>query len=499
MKLKPELMEGLKMKNKIHFGDNLNVLRGMDNETVALICTDPPFNFGRNYNLYVNKSSADDSWMWDKAAEDTRAEIEIRAAKCPIYKVLYDCLRGFDLVLGNSDSALRTYLTFMGPRLVEMHRILSKTGSVYLHCNSSASQYLKCLMDTIFGEENFKNEIVWHYDRSAPSLKQFHRMHDVILFYTKSNNYVFTKTLPVYENDMIIRDSVTGFMDEKKVGTNGVKRKYRRRDDAMTRDVWDDIGPFSLISIERLGYPTQKPRRLYERMIKASSNEGDVVLDPFCGGGTTLDAAQAHKRSWIGIDMSILTLDPIKHRLKDRYGFEPSKDYEIDGYPSNMQDLRKLRQDKTRHDEIVQWLVTRLGLVPAKDADSILWTPSDKEKSDVRIHAEFKPGRPTLKQVDAFRKSIEANKANIGIFITFDPVTTEMREIAECIEKFEYKGLTYPRFQFVQFTDAYFENPDMIYNEIEYPGVWHFRAKKKIDRKLRDIRLDTDIDFERKQ
>ena len=488
------------MKNKLHFGDNLEILRKMDNECVDLICTDPPFNSGRNYNIFLT-DSAYGIRTWDKAAEGARVDIEIKAASCKTYKALNECLRGYDIVLRNSDSAMGAYLAFMGQRLTEMHRILSKTGSMYLHCDPTASHYLKCMMDAIFGVENFRNEIVWHYRRPTGASKQFHKMHDIILFYTKTSDYAFTKSSPVYENEIFIEDAVIEFMDEKptrlKDGKGNSIRRRTKRDDALMHDVWDDISLLSSTSIERLNYPTQKPRRLYERMIKASSNEGDLVLDPFCGGGTTLDAAQALKRHWIGIDMTILTLDPIKHRLKDRYGLKPSKDYEIKGYPTNMQDVKKLASDKQKYNEFSNWVVTRLGLTLAKDVDNggdfTLWTPKAKEKLDVRILAEVKTGKPTPDQVRAFRKSIEDNKAAIGIFITLEPVPSDMREIAEDMGKYEYKGLTYPRLQFWQITDEYFENPETIYYDLQLPGMLRVRPTKKTDRHSPDFQLEFDM------
>lgn len=492
--------------NKLHFGDNLDILRNMDDEIVDLICTDPPFNAGRNYNIFRNKSSDSDNWTWDKTAEDTRAYIEIKATNCPTYSALNDCLRGFDQMLRNTDPAIRAFLTFMGPRLVEMHRILAKTGSIYLHSDPTASHYLKCMMDAIFGKENFRNEIVWHYRRAAPAGSQFHRMHDIILFYTKTDDYVFPETKPVYKNDIFVRDAFIEPIEEKPITLKNDKRNpIRRRKlgvNVSMRDVWDDINPLFSLSIERLDYPTQKPRLLYERMIKASSNEGDLVLDPFCGGGTTLDAAQALKRHWIGIDISILAFDPITYRLKDRYGLEPSKenelkDYEIEGYPASLHDVKKLADDKTKHDEFSYWVITRPGLTPAKndkkDNQATLWTLNDRKRSDVRIVAEVKAGKPTSKHVRALQKSIEDNDANIGILITLEPVTSEMREIADTMEKFEYRGLTFPRLQFWQITDKYFQDPETIYDDLQLPGKLRFKPTKKEDRFLPDFKFDLNL------
>lgn len=504
------------MKNKLYFGDNLDILREMENECVDLICTDPPFNSRHDYNIFLGASFAGnkgfaDIWTWDKAAEDARVDIEKRSISCKTYKALNECLRGYDMVLRNSVSGkkgtMRAYLAFMGPRLAEMHRILSTTGSIYLHSDPTASHYLKVLMDAIWNHsdrkksDSFRNEIVWHYRRSAPASNQFHRMHDIILFYTKTNDYVFTKSMPVYENEKFIDDAVTEFMEEESVRLkddkgNSIKRR-KLRDDVLMSDVWDDINPTASNSIERLGYPTQKPRRLYEQMIKASSKEGDLVLDPFCGGGTTLDAAQALKRHWIGIDITILALDLIEHRLKDRYGLKSSKDYEIEGYPTNMQDVEKLSRDKQKYNEFSHWAITRLGLTQSKDVGDdghpALWTLKDKKKSDLRILAEVKVDEPNTEQVHTFQKPIENNKADIGILITLETVPPGMRKIAEDMGKFEYKGLTYPRLQFWQITDKFFDDPESVYDELQLPGKLRFRPTKKTERHFATEQLKLDI------
>ncbi len=488
------------MKNKLYFGDNLDILRKMNDESVDLICTDLPINTGHNDNIF-QPNSANGVWTWDKTSKNARADIEKKAASCKTYKALNECLQRYDLVLRNSNSAMGAYLAFMGLRLAEMHRILSKTGSIYLHCDPNVSHYLKCMMDAIFGLENYRNEIVWCYRRSAPASNRFHRMHDIILFYTKTNDYVFTKSMPVYENEIFIEDAVVELMDEKPVRLkdgkgNSIKRRTKR-DDALMRDVWDDISLLSSTSIERLDYPTQKPRRLYERMVNASSNEGDLVLDPFCGGGTTLDAAQALKRHWIGIDITILAFDPIKRRLEDRYGLKPSKDYKIEGYPTNMQDVKKLVSDKTKDNEFSHWAITRLGLKLAKDVDNdghfVIWTPDAKDRSDVRVIAEVKASKPTSEQIRIFRKSIEDSKASMGILITLEPVTSDMRKIAEEMEKLEYKGLTYPRLQFWQITDAYFDDPETSNDFPQIPGLWRVRPSKKTERHLPDIQFDLNM------
>ena len=205
--------------NKLYFGDNLEIMREMDTGAVDLICADPPFNSGRNYNAFFEDSQAQnkafaDIWTWDTKAEETRAEVENPTyEKCDLdtYKALDTCLKGYDLVLQNAVSgnkgAMRAYLAFMGPRLAEMHRLLKDTGSIYLHCDPTASHYLKGVTDAIWDQKNLKknefirNEIVWHYRRWTAASKQFQKMHDIVLYYSKTKRYVFTKPLQEYANE----------------------------------------------------------------------------------------------------------------------------------------------------------------------------------------------------------------------------------------------------------------------------------------------------------
>lgn len=490
--------------NKLYFGDNIDILRKMEDETVDLVCTDPPFNSRTNYSVFFGNSSTKteavtNGWKWDKAVESARVDIEKRATKCQIYKALNKCLSGYDLVLQNAESgnkgAIRAYLTFIGPRLVEMHRILNKTGSIYLQCDSSTSHYLKVLMDAIWNHNNrkrsssFKNEIVWYYRRPSHDKNKYRKTHDIILFYTKTENYVFTTPKPKYDSN------------KRPIPLEDDKEQYNRIrtriDDALSRDVWDDIGMLPLMISERLGYPTQKPSLLFTRMIKTSSKKGDLVLDPFCGCGTALDAAQALKRKWIGIDNSIVAMDVIQHRLKDRYGLKITKDYEIEGLPTNMQEVKNLADDETKASIFSYWAATRLDITPSKsadtDADIILWSLKDKERSDVRLAAEVKTEKPSIEQVRQLQKLIENDKADMCILITLEPVTSEMREIAEKMDKFKYKGLSFPSLQFWQITDDYFKSPDSIYDELQIPGKLRVKPKNKSERLFPDIKLDLDL------
>ena len=260
-------------------------------------------------------------------------------------------------------------------------------------------------------------------------------------------------------------------------------------------DVWSDIMSFqqNATSVERLGYPTQKPRVLYERMIKVSSNEGDIVLDPFCGCGTTIDAAHTLGRQWMGIDITILALDPMRQRLKDRHGLEPSIGYQIEGYPTNMQEVHKFLKegDKRKYHDFSNWAVTRLGLKPTRDVgdgglDGVghvtLWNTEQMKETDARILAEVKTGRPTIAQVRAFCRVMNKNNAEVGIFITLERISPGMRQEAETMGRFEHNRQTYPRLQFWQIDDAYFENPDIIHKIVQLPAEWGLRPSQKSQR-----------------
>ena len=497
--------------NKLYFGDNLEILREMSDEHVSLICTDPPFNSGRDYNTFLGDSLAQkkaftDTWTWDTAAQDARADIESRALADDTYRALNTCLKGYDMVLQNgvsgSEGAMRAYLAFMGPRLAEMHRVLTPTGSIYLHCDPTASHYLKCVMDTIFGGENFRNEIVWGYKGPSSAKRWFPRKHDIILFYGKTMSAFFNPDGARVAYNRVTRTGSSSLARGKRTHEEikALEAAYTERG-KLVEDYWVDIpGSGHMSKHERLAYPTQKPRVLYERMIKASSKEDDIILDPFCGCGTTIDAAHTLNRQWMGIDITILALDPMRQRLKDRHGLEPSTDYQIEGYPTNMQEIRKLLEegDKRKHHDFSNWAVTRLGLRPTKDVgdgglDGIgqvtLWNPQQMRETDTRILAEVKTGKPTLTQVRAFCHVMNQYNAEIGIFITLQPVSAKMRQEAENMGNFEHNKKTYPRLQFWQIDDDYFKNPDVINTLVRLPDTWRIRPTRKSARHFDDRQI----------
>lgn len=292
-------------------GENLDFLRMMNSGCVDLIATDPPFNSGRDYFADPNSISKGayfpDKWAWSNEMRvqhlNELEEINPRA---------HHYVSGVWRTLG--DGALTSFLLFMSLRLVEMHRVLKPTGSIYLHCDHHASHYLKQLMDVLFGINNFQNEIIWSYRTGGASKKRFGRKHDVILFYTKGNKYIFNlQKEKAYTKSESRKPGVVNYgAGEAEFFEDG----YGVYNLVNMRDVWE-ISYINSQSEERKGYPTQKPVALYERIVKTSSNEGNVVLDPFCGCATTLVAAENLGRKWIGIDIHPETRRIVANRIAE--------------------------------------------------------------------------------------------------------------------------------------------------------------------------------------
>jgi site-specific DNA-methyltransferase (adenine-specific) len=234
-------------------------------------------------------------------------------------------------------------------------------------------------------------------------------------------------------------------------------------------------------------------------MIKASSDEGMLVMDPFAGCGTTIDASHTLNRFWIGIDLTILSLDPMRRRLADRHGLEPSKDYEIHGYPTNMQEVHALVREERKYHDFSNWAVTRLGLQPTKSVGDggkdgeaqvghiTLWDPEEAETTNTRILAEVKSGKPTISQVRAFCRVMDKHNA-IGVFITIEPVSAGMRQEAADMGTFLHNNKTFPRLQFWQIDDAYFENPSSLRSLIRLPKQW-LEPMRKMERHFTDTQM----------
>src|SRR6266852_8335601 len=341
--------------NWLYYGDNLDILRRcVKDETIDLVYLDPPFNSNQDSHVLFaeqdgSRSAAQiqafkDSWRWDQEAANAFMEIVEAGGK------VSQALQAFRQMLGAND--MLAYLAMMTPRLVELQRVLKPTGSIYLHCDPTASHYLKILMDAIFGVRHFRNEIIWFYKTGGASKRHFSRKHDVILFYAKTDDYVFNA-----QKEKSYMMHVYGF--KKSDFQKDERGQYTW---VYMKDVWE-IPSIGSADSQRLGYPTQKPLALLERIIGASTNPGDVVLDPFCGCGTTIHAAQKLDRQWIGIDITYLAINLIKRRLKDAFGEEI--EFEEKGQPTDFESAKRLAElDKF---QFQHWALSLIGARPLRE------------------------------------------------------------------------------------------------------------------------------------
>ena len=297
----------------LYTADNLDVMRGMNSESVDLIATDPPFNSKKNYAAALGTKAAGaefrDTWSLDDVKKEWVEDLQSDNT------ATWSAITAAGYIHGESSQA---YLTYMAIRLLEMRRVLKFTGSIYLHCDPTMGHYLKTLMDAIFGRTNFRNEIIWCYTSGGVSKRWFGKKHDVVFFYSKSNEYNFNVQYRPYSEGTVQR-GLTQY--EKRLN-----EEYRLREEgAVENDWWMGIQPvLSPTSKERQGYPTQKPLKLYRRIIQASSNEGDMILDPFCGCATTCIAAEVLGRQWVGIDVEEKARELVVGRLRNevyRTGF----------------------------------------------------------------------------------------------------------------------------------------------------------------------------------
>ena len=476
-------------KNQLFYGDNLDVLgRHVADESVDLVYLDPPFNSNANYNvLFAERDGTqaaaqikafEDTWRWDEGAARVYADVVEAGGR------VSQVMQAFRTFLGESD--MLAYLAMMAPRLVELRRVLKPTGSLYLHCDPTASHYLKMLLDAVFGPVNFRTEIVWKRSSAHSDAKQGRtqhgRIHDVILFYTKTDtwdwNHVFTpydasytdafykhvepKTGRRYRlgdltgpggaakgNPSYEVMGVTRFWRYSKAKMAELTRQgrivqmkpgavpaYKRYLDEMPgvslQDLWSDIGPIGAQAQERLGYPTQKPEALLARIIAASSHEGAIVLDPFCGCGTTIAAAQALGRRWIGIDVTNLAITLIRHRLRDTYGDDIEQTYQVIGEPVSIPDAEALAASDPYQ---FQWWT--LGLVGARPAEGkkgadqgidgrIYFHDGDTGKTK-QIVLSVKAGKLHAPYVRDLRGVVEREQAALGVLLTLNAPTKAMR------------------------------------------------------------------------
>jgi site-specific DNA-methyltransferase (adenine-specific) len=504
------------IQNTLFYADNLPILRDhIPEESVDLIYLDPPFNSNRSYNVLFKEESGtendaqiaafDDTWHWNAGAE--RIYHELIQNSPERVAVMLGALRDF---IG--ENQMMAYLVMMAARLVELHRVLKPTGSIYLHCDPTASHYLKIVLDTIFGVENFKNEISWKRTSAHSDAKTLGNAHDILLFYTKSDDFTWNKQYQTYSENYMnshyryVDKNGRRYRTDNLTATslsgggytydwNGVTKiwrcpktkmqelhdagrlhytksggvEYIRYLDEMPgtplQDVWDDIAPINSQAQERLGYPTQKPLALLERIIQASSNEGDLVLDPFCGCGTAIAAAQKLNRKWIGIDITHLSISLMKYRLKDMFNLEEKKDYDVFGEPESLADAQQLA-----HEDRYQFQWWALSLVEAKPLggegghegkkgsdkglDGVINFIGDNGKLN-RVLIQVKSGHVNSGLVRDLHGVVDREGAAIGVFITLDPPSRDM--ITEAVSAGYFRSQTwqkdYPRIQILTIED----------------------------------------------
>jgi len=504
-------MDSKPFENTLYYGDNLDILkRYIPDESVDLVYLDPPFNSDQNYNVLFQEKNGtladsqitafEDTWRWSQQSEVVFADMMIKGGK------VADCLQAFRTFLRPCD--MLAYLVMMAPRLVELQRVMKPTSSIYLHCDPGASHYLKMLMDAILRPDHFINEIVWkRTSAKGLAFTRFARDHDTLLRYSRGDKWTWN---PVYvEHDPDYVEKFYRFIEE---GTDrkytldnllnpnknrpnltyeflGINRVWRWTKERMLEahrkgliiqsapgrvprlkryldeqegtpidDVWIDIKPIQSQAQERLGYPTQKPEALLERIIKASSNEGDVVLDPFCGCGTTIATAQTLNRRWIGIDITHLAIALMKERLRNRFGEKVA--YKIEGWPKSEHDARALAEgDKFKFQE---WAIYFVGGREAKrgadqGVDGKIIFQADKSGRFDSVYLQVKSGHIGAKDVRDLRGTIERESVAIGVLISLDKPTRPMEVEAASAGRYESKmwGQKYPRLQLLTIKELF--------------------------------------------
>lgn len=507
--------------NRLFYGDNLDVLREhIASESVDLIYLDPPFNSNRNYNVLFGRHSTHatdsaqiqafgDTWVWTTTTGKQYADL--MAGGLP--SKVADALSAMRTLIDESDAL--AYLVNMAPRLVELHRALKPTGSLYLHCDPTMSHYLKVLLDAIFGPANFRNEIVWK--RTAAKGLSSTRLasnHDVILCYTRTGKGKWIadeafvpydhaalddKTLSKYShrnpdgriyrlsditNPSPARPNLTyEFMGMTKVWRWTRERMQQAYDDGLIvqsapgripqmkryldeqrgrplSDVWADISPLNSQAAERLGYPTQKPLQLIERIIRLCTNQGDVVLDPFCGCGTTVDAAVRLKRRWIGIDITYIAVDLIEKRLRHTHGEQIRDTYTVEGIPRDLGGARALFEQSPFDFE--RWAVSLVNGTPNqkqvgdKGIDGVIRFPIDHKWGTGRVLVSVKGGKtvgPTAAR--DLGGTVQTQKAEMGVLVTLGPPTRGVVDEANHAGVYTWpvNEQTFPRIQVTSVAD----------------------------------------------
>ncbi len=500
------------MENTLYYGDNLEILkRYISDESVDLVYLDPPFNSSQNYNvLFKEKTGAQaasqirafkDTWTWGTDDEELYADLVTKGDK------VADCLKAFRTFLGPCD--MLAYLVMMAPRLVELRRVMKPTASIFLHCDEVASHYLKILMDSIFGPGNFQSQIIWKRTTAHSNVyRAYGSITDTIFFFSKTEKFIWNQPYITQTPEDIINKFPNVDKDGRRwrsenlrnpglrpnlhypyLASNGItyqphpngwtctlekmqkldregRLHFPSKPDGRLRlklyadespgikaqNLWDDIPPVGAQAAERLGYPTQKPEALLERIIKTSSNEGDVVLDPFCGCGTTISAAQKLNRQWIGIDITYLAIALMKNRLADAFGGQAR--FSVVGEPASLPDAQALAESDPYQ---FQWWA--LGLVGArpvdekkgadKGIDGKIVFQGDRPGEFENVILSVKAGNLTANHVRDLRGVLDREKAAIGVLISMEEPTKPMQTEAATAGLYESKtwGKKYPKIQ----------------------------------------------------
>ncbi len=445
---------------------------------------DPPFNSNASYNVPFREKTGEespaqiqaftDTWQWTQESERIfEQEIILNPATPLMVKEMMTAFRQF---IGTN--AMMAYLVMMTPRLVELRRVLKPTGSIYLHCDPTASHYLRMLMDTVFGAANFRNEITWKRFNFHADAKRFGRIADRILFYAKSSSYQWNRQRtpfkdsyikshfrnvdengrryrldnlnppggrgPVYEFNGVTRawryskENMLTIENEGRIfatpgGIPQLKRFLDELPGEAVNDIWSDIPPINSRAKERLGYPTQKPQALLERIIGASSNEGDVVLDPFCGCGTAVAAAEKLNRRWMGIDVTHLAVALMKNRLKTAFNLDPGKDYQVVGEPADVGSARALAEQDRYQFQF--WAMSLLEALPREQGkkgadrgiDGVVHFIDGPRRATRKAIVQVKSGKVSPPHIRDLKGTVDREKAALGLFITLEEPTLAMR------------------------------------------------------------------------
>ncbi|MBZ4194690.1 MAG: restriction endonuclease [Candidatus Contendobacter sp.] len=525
--------------NTLFFGDCLNIIRDqLAADSVDLIYLDPPFNSNRDYNLLFKTpkghavdaqiNAFDDTWHWGPQAESEFDQIlhQSNTEATEVMQSLRRFLRENDLL---------AYLTMMASRLLELHRVLKATGSLYLHCDPTASHYLKIVLDAIFGKENFRNEIIWKRTSAHANVgKRYASIQDRLLFYTKSSQWHWQQPFLPYSEKYIkshygqvepetewrfttrdltasiqraskgqiydwkgvhppssrcwaySKDKMEHFEKEGKLvyserGIPRLKLYLKEMPGIPLDDIWTDLPPINSQAAERLGYPTQKPLALLERIIQVSSSEGDLVLDPFCGCGTAVHAAHKLDRNWIGIDITHLAIGVIEQRLNDAF---PGMVFAVEGAPKDLasaQDLAK--RNKYQFQWWACWLIKAQpyqGKKKGADSgiDGLIYFRDDDGLAK-KIIVSVKGGdNINVSMVRDLKGVLEREKAQIGLFVTLTPPTQPM--IKEAVTGGYYESPlfgSYPRIQLLTIDGLLAKTERALYPDLSQGGETFKQAK----------------------